>query len=138
MSWTAELDPHYDRLWSEFERGLAAREVLDTRTRLLVLLGECVVLGETAEVVGFAEQALDAGVRAADIHEVMLQACTSPGDRSSNTPSMPSPTCWPGAGSPRRLSESSSRSLVPPQRVRVRPSKPAGASATRTGPPSTR
>ena len=79
MSWTAELDPHYDRLWSEFERGLAARQVLDTRTRLLVLLGECVVLGETDEVVSFAEQALDAGVRAADLHEVMLQACTYAG-----------------------------------------------------------
>jgi len=79
MSWTAELDPHYERLWSEFERGLAARQVLDTRTRLLVLLGECVVLGETDEVVNFAEQALDAGVRAADIHEVMLQACTYAG-----------------------------------------------------------
>jgi len=79
MSWKAELDPHYDRLWSEFERGLAARQVLDTRTRLLVLLGECVVLGETDEVVSFAEQALDAGVRAADLHEVMLQACTYAG-----------------------------------------------------------
>jgi alkylhydroperoxidase/carboxymuconolactone decarboxylase family protein YurZ len=79
MSWTADLDPHYDRLWSEFERGLAARQVLDTRSRLLVLIGECVVLGETDDVVGLTEQALDAGVPAADIHEVMLQACTYAG-----------------------------------------------------------
>jgi hypothetical protein len=50
MSWTPELDPHYDRPWSEFERGLAARQVLDSRTRLLVLIGECVVFGETDDV----------------------------------------------------------------------------------------
>lgn len=79
MSWTPDLDRHFNRLWSEFERGLAARKVLDTRSRLLVLIGECVVLGETDEVVGFAEQALDAGVKPADIHEVMLQACTYAG-----------------------------------------------------------
>lgn len=79
MSWTADLDPHFDRLWSEFERGLAARQVLDTRSRLLVVIGECVVLGEIDDVVGFTEQALDAGVPAADIHEVMLQACTYAG-----------------------------------------------------------
>src|SRR5262249_8397897 len=68
MSWTADLDPHYDRLWSEFERGLAARQVLDGRTRLLVLIGECVVLGETDDVVAFTQQALDIGVPAPDIH----------------------------------------------------------------------
>ena len=79
MSWTADLDPHFDRLWTEFERGLAARQVLDTRSRLLVLIGECVVLGETDDVVSFAQQALDAGVPATDIHELMLQACTYAG-----------------------------------------------------------
>ena len=79
MSWTADLDPHYDRLWSEFERGLAARQVLDTRVRLLVLIGECVVIGEPEEAVRFSEQALDAHMRAAEIHEVMLQACTYAG-----------------------------------------------------------
>jgi alkylhydroperoxidase/carboxymuconolactone decarboxylase family protein YurZ len=79
MSWTADLDPHFDRLWSEFEHGLAVRGVLDPRSRQLVLIGECVVLGETEDVVSFTEQALDAGVPAADIHEIMLQACTYAG-----------------------------------------------------------
>ena len=79
MSWTADLDPHYDRLWSEFEHGLAARQVLDTRVRLLVLTGECVVIGEPEEAARFAEQALAARVRVAEIHEVMLQACTYAG-----------------------------------------------------------
>jgi alkylhydroperoxidase/carboxymuconolactone decarboxylase family protein YurZ len=79
MSWTPDLDPHFDRLWSDFERGLAARQVLDTRTRLLILIGECVVLGEVDQVVAFTEQALDAGVKPAEIHEVMLQACTYAG-----------------------------------------------------------
>ncbi|HEY1293079.1 MAG TPA: carboxymuconolactone decarboxylase family protein [Chloroflexota bacterium] len=79
MSWTADLDPHFDRLWTEFESGLAARQVLDTRSRLLVLIGECVVLGETDDVVSFTQQALDAGVPATDIHELMLQACTYAG-----------------------------------------------------------
>src|SRR5262249_11908861 len=50
-----------------------------TRSRLLVLIGECVVLGETDDVVSYTQQALEAGVPPADIHEVMLQACTYAG-----------------------------------------------------------
>jgi alkylhydroperoxidase/carboxymuconolactone decarboxylase family protein YurZ len=79
MAWTDELDPYFARLWSEFAGGLAARRVLDTRTRLLVSIGECVVIGETREVARLVEQALVADVPAAEIHEVMLQACVYAG-----------------------------------------------------------
>jgi alkylhydroperoxidase/carboxymuconolactone decarboxylase family protein YurZ len=79
VAWTDELDPYFVRLWAAFEDGLAARTVLDTRTRLLVCLGDCVVIGETAEVRRLVGQALAAAVPVVEVQEAILQACVYAG-----------------------------------------------------------
>jgi 4-carboxymuconolactone decarboxylase len=75
MSWHDEMDPHFAALWADFVADLAARQVLDDRVRLLVAIGQCVVIGETDEVATVVTQALSANVPVSEIHEVMLQAC---------------------------------------------------------------
>jgi alkylhydroperoxidase/carboxymuconolactone decarboxylase family protein YurZ len=88
VSWTDEMDPHFARAWSEYTGGLAARQVLTERVRLLVAIGECTMIGEVEAVVNLAKRALGAGVAVAEIHEVLLQACIYAGrplvDRSLN------------------------------------------------------
>jgi alkylhydroperoxidase/carboxymuconolactone decarboxylase family protein YurZ len=79
MSWTNEMDPYFAELWSNFETGLANRSILDPRTRLLVSIGECVVIGETEQVAQLVIAALALDVPVAHIHEVMLQACVYAG-----------------------------------------------------------
>jgi alkylhydroperoxidase/carboxymuconolactone decarboxylase family protein YurZ len=79
MSWTNEMDPYFAALWSTFETGLANRSNLDTRVRLLVATGVCVVIGETDQVAKLVTEALAKDVPVAEIHEVMLQACVYAG-----------------------------------------------------------
>src|SRR5712691_4808925 len=62
VSWTVEMDPHFARAWSDYTGGLAARQVLTERVRLLVAIGECTMIGEVDAVVNLARRALDAGV----------------------------------------------------------------------------
>jgi alkylhydroperoxidase/carboxymuconolactone decarboxylase family protein YurZ len=75
VTWTNDLDPHFARAWADYTGGLAARQVLTERVRLLVGIGECTMLGEAAAAIGLAERALAAGVPLAEIHEVLLQGC---------------------------------------------------------------
>jgi alkylhydroperoxidase/carboxymuconolactone decarboxylase family protein YurZ len=75
VSWTEELDPHFARAWTDYTRGLAARQILSERVRLLVGIGQCTSIGEPTAAIRLAERALQAGVSIAEVHEVMLQAC---------------------------------------------------------------
>ncbi len=73
MSWTDELDPHFARAWLEYTGGLASRQVLSDRVRLLVGIGECTMIGEPDAVIKLAQRALEAQVSIAEIQEVILQ-----------------------------------------------------------------
>jgi alkylhydroperoxidase/carboxymuconolactone decarboxylase family protein YurZ len=75
VSWTNDLDPHFAQAWADYTGGLAAREILSERVRLLVGIGECTMIGEAEAVIKLAEQALVAHVPITEIHEVLLQGC---------------------------------------------------------------
>ena len=75
MTWTEDLDPHFARAWSEYVDGLAERQILPDRVRLLVAIGQCATIGEPESVIRLARRARDSSVSVAEIHEVLLQAC---------------------------------------------------------------
>ena len=75
MSWTNDLDPHFAQAWADYTGGLATRQMLSERVRLLVGIGECTMIGEADAVIKLTEQALQAQVPIAEIHEVLLQGC---------------------------------------------------------------
>jgi 4-carboxymuconolactone decarboxylase len=75
LSWSNDLDPHFAQAWADYTGGLAARQILPERIRLLVGIGECTMIGEPEAVIRLAERALKAQVPIAEIHEVILQGC---------------------------------------------------------------
>jgi alkylhydroperoxidase/carboxymuconolactone decarboxylase family protein YurZ len=75
MSWTDDLDPHFAQAWSAYVEGLAHRQVLSDRVRLLVAIGQCTCLGEPEAVLRLAGRALQGGASIVEIHEVLLHAC---------------------------------------------------------------
>ncbi|MCC7103716.1 MAG: carboxymuconolactone decarboxylase family protein [Chloroflexi bacterium] len=75
IGWRDRLDPQYTRLWLDYSYGgLFIRGIVDDRTRLLVAIGQLVVLDEMAELEEYLRTALDLGVPPREILEVVLQA----------------------------------------------------------------
>lgn len=70
------LDQHYTRLWVDFAiKGLGTRPALDTRTRLLVLIGQYTMARSQAPLEDTIHAALAANVPAREVLEIILQ-CT--------------------------------------------------------------
>jgi alkylhydroperoxidase/carboxymuconolactone decarboxylase family protein YurZ len=66
------IDPEWTRFWLEFAyRGLYSRFVLDERTRLLCVVGDCIALGAVLQAREHMEGALKAGATFAEITEVV-------------------------------------------------------------------
>ena len=75
IEWRDELDQHYTKLWLDYTYGgLFARQVIDDRTRLLVVVGQCVVLDELEQLEVHVRSALVNGVASREVLEVILQA----------------------------------------------------------------
>ena len=68
------LDPHFLKLWLDFCYGMYARRVLDDRTRVLVMVGECTVMGEFAQAENHMRCALLLGATPREVLEVLLQS----------------------------------------------------------------
>ncbi|MBM3343824.1 MAG: hypothetical protein FJY56_17200 [Betaproteobacteria bacterium] len=74
ITWRDECDPQAARLLLEFTYGgLMARGVLDERTRLLVVIAQCAAAGELEYMESAMRAALNEGVAARDILEVLIQ-----------------------------------------------------------------
>ena len=68
------LDPHFTRAWIDFAiNGMNARKALDTRTRLLVLVGQYTMAKSHTMLEDTIRAALDAKVNAREILEIVLQ-----------------------------------------------------------------
>lgn len=74
IAWRDEMDPQATRLQLEYTYGgLMARGVLDERTRLLVLIAQCAAAGELEYLESTLRAALNEGVAAREILEILLQ-----------------------------------------------------------------
>lgn len=74
ITWRDEMDPQATRLLLDYTYGgLMTRGVLDERTRLLVLIAQCAGAGELDYLESSIRAALNEGVAAREILEVLLQ-----------------------------------------------------------------
>ena len=69
------VDQHFNALWLDFiYAGMYSRGVLDDRTRILCVVGECFVLGEFHQAENHIRNALHAGASPREVLEVILQS----------------------------------------------------------------
>lgn len=75
IAWRDELDQHYTKVWLDFTYGsMFVRGVLDQRTRFLVLIGQCTVMGHLRQLEQHLRGALANGVTPREALEAILQA----------------------------------------------------------------
>lgn len=68
------LDQHFTKLWLDFAvTGMGCRQVLDTRTRLLVLTGQFTISKSHELLDETIQAAINAGVKAREVLEIILQ-----------------------------------------------------------------
>ena len=71
-----ELDPEFTQEWLKWVYGyMYNRQGLDPRTRILVVLGEAIVLGAEMQIPNHIRSAMRAGATQDEILEVILQSC---------------------------------------------------------------
>ena len=74
VAWRDEMDPQYTRLLLDFTHGgLMTRGVLTERVRLLVLIAQCAAMAELEYLESAIRAALNEGVSAREILEILLQ-----------------------------------------------------------------
>jgi 4-carboxymuconolactone decarboxylase len=70
-----ELDPEWTEAWlSWIYDHLYNRNILDDKTRILVILGECCVLGAEMQIPNHIRSAMRAGATEKEVLEVILQS----------------------------------------------------------------
>jgi 4-carboxymuconolactone decarboxylase len=75
IKWLDRIDPHYLKLWFEFiYTDMYPRGILDDRTRLLVMVGNCLALHETVQLENHMRGALIFGATPREVLEVILHS----------------------------------------------------------------
>lgn len=75
LAWQDALDPEWASLWEKFTyEGLYTRGVVDTKTRLLCMVGNCVAIGEMFNGVAHMRGSLRAGASPREVMEVIIQS----------------------------------------------------------------
>jgi len=76
------LDQNFTQLWLDFAiSGMSRRPALDTRTRLLVLIGQYTMAKSHAALEDTVRAALAAGVKSREILEIICSAWSTAGTR---------------------------------------------------------
>jgi len=78
LSWLDAIDPEFADLWVKFcYGGMYARGIVDDKTRLLCMVGDCLAVGEETQVRGHMRGALRNGASPREVLEVILQTCVN-------------------------------------------------------------
>jgi alkylhydroperoxidase/carboxymuconolactone decarboxylase family protein YurZ len=76
LSWQDALDTNWADLWVKFTyQGMYGRGIVDDKTRLLCMVGNCVSIGEATEGRSHMRGDLRAGAAPREVMEVILQSC---------------------------------------------------------------
>lgn len=80
LSWQDAMDPAWADLWVKFTyQGMYSRGIVDDKTRLLCMVGNCVAVGEGTEGRAHMRGALRNGAAPREVLEVILQSCVNYG-----------------------------------------------------------
>jgi alkylhydroperoxidase/carboxymuconolactone decarboxylase family protein YurZ len=75
LGWQDALDPEWAGLWVRYiYGGMYTRGIVDDRTRLLCMVGNCVAVGEAVQGRAHMKGAMRAGAKAREVLEVILQS----------------------------------------------------------------
>jgi len=78
LSWLDAIDPEFAGLWVRFcYQGMYGRDVLDARTRLLCVVGNCLAIGEVIQSRGHMRGAMRNGATPREVIEVILMTCVN-------------------------------------------------------------
>ncbi len=78
LSWLDAIDSEFADLWVKFcYGGMYARGIVDDKTRLLCMIGDCLAVGEETQARGHMRGALRNGAKPREILEVVLQTCVN-------------------------------------------------------------
>jgi alkylhydroperoxidase/carboxymuconolactone decarboxylase family protein YurZ len=78
LAWLDAIDPDFADLWVKFcYGGMYARGILDDKTRLLCMIGDCLAVGEETQARGHMRGALRNGATPREILEVIFQTCVN-------------------------------------------------------------
>ncbi|HKA45498.1 MAG TPA: carboxymuconolactone decarboxylase family protein [Burkholderiales bacterium] len=73
LAWLDAIDPEFARLWVRFcYQGMYGRDVVDPRTRLLCVVGNCLAIGESTQSRGHMRGAMRNGASPREVIEVIL------------------------------------------------------------------
>lgn len=78
LAYLDALDPEFADLWVKFcYQGMYSRWIVDDRTRLLCMVGDCMAVGETTQARAHMRGAMRAGAKPREVMEVILQSCAN-------------------------------------------------------------
>ena len=73
LEWLTKIDPQFASLWVNFcYGGMYARGIVDDKTRLLCMIGDCLAVGEATQARGHMRGAMRNGAKAREVLEVIL------------------------------------------------------------------
>jgi alkylhydroperoxidase/carboxymuconolactone decarboxylase family protein YurZ len=76
LAWLDKIDPEFADLWVKFcYGGMYSRGVVDDKTRLLCMVGDCLAVGEETNARGHMRGALRKGASPREILEIIFQTC---------------------------------------------------------------
>ena len=78
LAWLDTIDPEFAGLWVKFcYGGMYSRGVVDDKTRLLCMVGDCLAVGEGTQAKGHMRGAMRNGAAPREVMEVILQTCVN-------------------------------------------------------------
>jgi alkylhydroperoxidase/carboxymuconolactone decarboxylase family protein YurZ len=78
LAWLDIIDPEFAGLWVKFcYGGMYARGIVDDKTRLLCMVGDCLAVGEGTQAKGHMRGAMRNGAAPREVMEVILQTCVN-------------------------------------------------------------
>lgn len=78
LSWLDKIDPEFCDLWVKFCYGaMYSRSIVDDKTRLLCMIGDCLAVGEETQARGHMRGALRQGASPREIMEICFQTAVN-------------------------------------------------------------
>jgi len=78
LAWLDTIDPEFAGLWVRFcYQGMYSRGIVDDKTRLLCMIGDCLAVHEDTQAIGHMRGALRNGASPREVLEVVLQTCVN-------------------------------------------------------------
>ena len=76
LSWLDKIDPEFANLWVKFcYQGMYSRSVVDDKTRLLCMVGDCLAVGESKQARAHMRGSMRQGASPREVIEVILHSC---------------------------------------------------------------